>query len=366
MKIAIAGDFYVPFPEQIQVDNTIKKLLDSCNYSILNFEGPIDDELEHNVKKSGPRLKLPPNSIQILRELGIDALTLANNHIMDNGPEGFNYTRRSLSGFKLCGAGSWADAYRISEVELDGKKVGFINLAEMQFGLLYDEWCQKSDEVGCAWINHPKVNKLIAEGKKDVDFLIAICHAGVENINFPLPEWRERYREMIDLGCDAVIAHHPHAVQGYEFYKGSPICYSLGNFCFPTIDKENDEIWNTGAIAVLSFNNSVIDIELYGCHYNHGMIRLIDQKEWAVKLKALCELLQNDYINKVNQMCLSLLNQYWNLFAMGGLFNPRRMTIKDLGRILTGRYSNIHLLNNLQCESHRWCICRGIRLLLGL
>ena len=37
---------------------------------------------------------------------------------------------------------------------------------------------------------------------------------------------------VIDAGADAVIGTHPHVLQGMEYYRGKPIIYSLGNFCF--------------------------------------------------------------------------------------------------------------------------------------
>lgn len=59
-----------------------------------------------------------------------------------------------------------------------------------------------------------------------------IAHAGLEDEDIPLPEWRERYRELIDVGCDVIIGGHTHMVQGCEIFKEKLICYSLGNFVF--------------------------------------------------------------------------------------------------------------------------------------
>ena len=36
----------------------------------------------------------------------------------------------------------------------------------------------------------------------------------------------------IDAGADLVVGHHPHVLQGFEWYKGRLIAYSLGNFVF--------------------------------------------------------------------------------------------------------------------------------------
>ena len=39
---------------------------------------------------------------------------------------------------------------------------------------------------------------------------------------------------VVDARADAVIGAHPHILQGFDFYKGAPIAYSLGNFWFNT------------------------------------------------------------------------------------------------------------------------------------
>lgn len=367
MKIAILGDLFVPQPEQVIIDDSVKDVLSSCDYRIINMEASIDDGKNNTVKKSGPIIKHPESIVRILSELRIDALTLANNHIMDAGESGFHYTKKKLKNYLLMGAGRWEDAYQLHVIENNGLKIGFLNLCEMQFGMLYDKWNQGNDSIGCAWVNHPSVNPLIINSKKVVDKLIVICHAGVENIDIPLPEWRDRYREMVDLGCDAIVAHHPHIVQGYELYKGAPICYSLGNFCFSNDSKAGNDNWNTGAIAILNIDKSKVGLAYDGIVLHDNRVSIIKEDKWTNRCEALCAKLgSEEYITCVNEACLSLLDSYWQLFAMGGLFNPRKMTNKNLGRILTGRYSNIHLLNNLQCESHRWCVSRGIRLLLGL
>lgn len=366
MKIAILGDLFVPQPEQVIIDDSVKDVLIFCDYRIINLEAPIEDGQNSIVHKSGPIIKHSESILRFLSELKINALTLANNHIMDAGESGFHYTKKKLNGYLMMGAGSWEEAYHLHIIENNGLKIGFLNLCEMQFGMLSDEWTQGEGSIGCAWVNHPSVNPLIINSKKVVDKLIVICHAGVENIDVPLPEWRDRYREMVDLGCDAVVAHHPHIVQGYELYRGAPICYSLGNFCFSNDNKTGDDNWNTGAIAVLDIDKTNISLAIHGTAFHDNRISIIKEDLWKKKSEAMCAKLGNEeYITRVNEACLSLLDNYWQLFAMGGVFNPRKMTIKDLGRILTGRYNNIHLLNNLQCESHCWCISRGIRLLLG-
>jgi len=66
--------------------------------------------------------------------------------------------------------------------------------------------------------------------KAEVNFVVLIAYAGVEDIYFPIKEWRERYKRLCDIGVDVIIGRHPHVPQGYEKHNDSIILYSLGDF----------------------------------------------------------------------------------------------------------------------------------------
>ena len=363
MKLLITGDFFVEYNKEIEIDKGLKELFASCDYRVVNYEGPVaSSDYKVFPPKSGPRLMQPVDTIDLLKKLKVDALTLANNHIMDYGTQGYQKTIKSLCDFKLMGTGVWNKAYALHKLTVEGRTIGLLNFCEMQFGMLYDEWSQGEDIIGCAWVNHPQVNKLIMKSRQEVDSLIVIIHAGVEMIDIPLPEWRDRYREMIDLGCDAVIAHHPHVVQGYEIYKDKPIAYSLGNFCFLKKKTVNNDEWYNGAIAVLDIQNNGVNFNIYGCNLNNNKLSLVDTEQWNEKIENLCDKLKvNSYIDDITSKCNTLMESYYNLFAMGGLFSLSVFNFKNIIRLLLHRYHNVHLLNNLQCESHKWCICRALK-----
>ena len=84
--------------------------------------------------------------------------------------------------------------------------------------------------------------------------MIIFAHAGLEDEINPLPEWQDVYRNFIDLGAYAIIASHPHIVQGFEIYKGRYIFYSLGNFAFDLnknnqLNRKEELNWNRGLVV---------------------------------------------------------------------------------------------------------------------
>ncbi len=68
---------------------------------------------------------------------------------------------------------------------------------------------------------------------------IVVCsfHWGWEFITYPTFEQITLARRSVDAGCDLILGHHPHVLNGFECYKGKDVFYSLGNFLF-------DQSWN--------------------------------------------------------------------------------------------------------------------------
>ena len=241
MRINIFGDFVATgeMPEMIDLRN----LLSEADYNVVNFEAPIRMEKAKQTTKSGPSICQNEKGPKWLLQQGFNIFTLANNHAMDYGIEGLKATVSALGKEKVLGAGTWEDAYKPFILKKDNVTVALLALTHCEFGTLTDEYDKRNlAQYGTAWINHPKIDGLIVRLKGKVDYVIVLAHAGVENIEQPLPEWRDRYKSMIDLGCDAVIASHPHIIQGYEEYQGKPIFYSLGNFFFQK-DKQKRPSW---------------------------------------------------------------------------------------------------------------------------
>ncbi|MFI9382967.1 CapA family protein [Kutzneria sp. NPDC052558] len=61
---------------------------------------------------------------------------------------------------------------------------------------------------------------------------IVEMHTGFQFQTASAKDTRAMARAAIDAGADIVICHHPHVLQGFEWYKGHLIAYSMGNFVF--------------------------------------------------------------------------------------------------------------------------------------
>lgn len=264
VKLFFAGDFCSkPSTSLIQVSEELRTLIQSCDLKVVNFEVPLKPEI--NLPKQGrERFYQNDDAPSFLSDLGFNLFSMANNHTFDWDDQGFRKTKAAL-GEKAFGAGTYDEAYKVKVVEEKGKKIGFLALSFAAYKGVFAD-VMNHEGLGCAYINDLKVNHVIIDAKKEVDYLFVLPHDGIEYIDAPLPETIARYRDFIDYGADGVIASHPHCPQGWETYKGKPIFYSLGNFFFNS--KETPDFhctkphWYEGRCVVVILENGRIEFEV--------------------------------------------------------------------------------------------------------
>ena len=231
IKIFLAGDFCSkPSTSGITIQEELKTLIQESDVSIVNFEVPLKPQGIELPKVSYERYFQNDDAPSFLKSIGFRLFSIANNHLFDWGTEGYKKTTEALG--NVCfGAGTYEDAYNVKVINVNGKKIGFLALCYAAKEGVFDD-VFNHEGVGCAYINDLRVNHIIIEAKKNLDYLFILPHAGIEYIDAPVPELIARYRDFIDYGADGVIASHPHCPQGWETYKEKPIFYSLGNFFF--------------------------------------------------------------------------------------------------------------------------------------
>lgn len=175
-----------------------------------------------------------PESVRHLTELGVDIVSLANNHSFDYGQAAFYDTLDTLDGegISRVGAGrSYAEAAKSVCYIINGYKVAFVAATRAEKYVLTPEAGEASPGVVRTY-DSEKFCGIISRAKSESDIVIAYVHWGTEGSTVLEQAQTQMAREYIDAGADAVIGAHPHVLQGIEFYNGVPIAYSLGNFWF--------------------------------------------------------------------------------------------------------------------------------------
>ena len=233
----------------------LKEITSAFDFSIVNLECPVVEEGDavNPIVKCGRNLSCSGNIVQALASAGVKGVTLANNHVRDFGDSAVLKTISKLdeSGIAHVGAGKNLEQSReILYQEIKGKKVAFVNFCENEFSIATES------TAGAAPIDAVNNYEDITEARKDADYVIVIVHGGHEFYQLPSPRMKKYYHWYIDMGADAVINHHQHCFSGYEYYKGKPIFYGLGNLCFDKKGKRNDS-WNQGILVAISFGETI-------------------------------------------------------------------------------------------------------------
>lgn len=176
--------------------------------------------------------RLPPEKVSIFQEMGIDIVTLANNHALDFGTDALLDTCRTLdeAGILRVGAGTLEEAKSWQTIEAGGKKIGFLGATRV---IPVADWAATVYSPGMfATYDPTELLEKIKEARAVHDYVVVYVHWGAEREEFPKDYQKTLGHQYIDAGADLVIGSHPHVLQGIEYYKGKPIVYSLGNFVF--------------------------------------------------------------------------------------------------------------------------------------
>jgi poly-gamma-glutamate capsule biosynthesis protein CapA/YwtB (metallophosphatase superfamily) len=208
----------------------VADLLREADLTFGNLESPISS-LGMAAKGKEVVFRAGLESINGIKNAGIDVLSLANNHAMDYGPAALAETMDVLahSGVAYTGAGAnSAAARRPANFTVKGVKVSFLAYSN-RFHKVVEA---QEERPGVAIASAEEVKADVEKAKQWADVVIVSFHWGWEYSDHPDAETRELAHLAVESGASLVIGHHPHVIQGVEMYKGGLICYSLGNFIF--------------------------------------------------------------------------------------------------------------------------------------
>jgi poly-gamma-glutamate capsule biosynthesis protein CapA/YwtB (metallophosphatase superfamily) len=188
-----------------------------CVIEAKPVEGPLPELIFH----------APASRLSELADAGFSAVTLANNHILNCGALGLLETIQGLEevGISHVGAGmNLAEAIQPAFIPVGGLIVGIV-------AFCYGPPAGRSSP-GVALCEPGLMRRGLAMARAGADLVIAVLHDGLEYSDVPPAKTRGRFRFLAENGADIVIGHHPHVLQGLEWYGHVLIAYSLGDFLF--------------------------------------------------------------------------------------------------------------------------------------
>lgn len=355
---------FVAADSDLLIGSELLKLFSEADCRIVNLEVPLADELTP-IQKSGPNLIAPTSTVNGYAGFGVDLVTLANNHILDQGIAGLKSTITTLdkAGIKHIGAGNnvrEAAAPYITTIK--GKKIGVYACAEHEFSIA------SGQSAGANPYDPLESFDDVHSMKLKCDFVIVLYHGGKEYYRYPSPTLQKVCRKFVDKGADLVLCQHSHCVGCEEKYKEGTVVYGQGNFLF---DDSEDECWQTGLLVKLSDD---LEISYIPVRKHRENVRLAEQDDAKKIMDAFLErskdilkpgFVEEKYKELADSMSAYYLQQFrgisdsnlvmrvlnkvthkkWRVWFMNSIYDARRKR---------------SIQNCLQCEAHRELILRGI------
>lgn len=190
----------------------VEPIFSADDLTIVNLEGPLTTATVFRESQTYC-ISGDPAYVEALTAGSVEAVSMANNHLMDYYEAGRDDTVAAVEGAGIV----YAFNDRVGIYETKGIRIGLISVNVIGYGSGVEKFIKKGMEE----LKEQQANLILVN-----------CHWGVERENVPEDYARRLGKNCIDWGADLVIGHHPHVIQGIEQYNGKYIVYSLGNFCF--------------------------------------------------------------------------------------------------------------------------------------
>ncbi|HWO11502.1 MAG TPA: CapA family protein [Polyangiaceae bacterium] len=180
-----------------------------------------------------PLLWAPPGRLDALRDAGIDAVSVANNHALDCGPRGLDATLAELAGRGIAAVGvAPSGTARLGpDVLLVGAT--FTPPPYRALGaraLVLQRPTRPEGPVGSV---SELVARVAALRRRQPDSLLLVSlHWGRERAPEPAAWQRRLGRQLVDAGANVIAGHGSHTRQLVERYRDAVIAYGLGNLVF--------------------------------------------------------------------------------------------------------------------------------------
>ncbi len=285
--IAAVGDVMVARGVQdilIGEENGLEKvfkdtlpILQNNDMTICNLEGAVTDNTKNATKTY--TFKFNKKVLPYLKDAGFDYFMMTNNHCYDYGEAGFKDTLKAFEEYNISTSGIGADLEKASLFY--HTKLGDLNVAVISVGAYPVErsgfngktTATATDKrAGILWQSQEVLDNVKKE-KEQGNFVIVNVHGGEEYQFVPSKSQRDFYEDLCDYGADVVFGSHPHVVQPTEWYNGSLIVYSLGNFLFNGMEgmykAEESEIVRLGIL-----DGKIAYVEQYPAHLHETTVYL--------------------------------------------------------------------------------------------
>ena len=217
------------------IDQELLEIMQGSDVFMINNEFPYTNRGTPLANKTFT-FRADPANVQILKDMGVDIVSLANNHASDYGEISLLDTLDTLEGAGIPYVGAGRDLEEASKVVFYQKgdmKIGVVSATEVERMASPDTKGATENTPGTfRCFQNDALEEVIREAKKECDFLIVVVHWGTESTDEL--DWSQpgQAADFTAAGADVVIGAHPHVLQEIAYVNEAPVFYSLGNYWF--------------------------------------------------------------------------------------------------------------------------------------
>lgn len=228
-------------------DDGILNVMENADIFMLNNEFPYTNRGTPTPNKTYT-FRAQPEHVKYLYDMGVDIVSIANNHVYDYGEASLLDTLTTLqdAAMPYAGAGeNLEEAVKPVYFIANDIKIAYVSATQI-------ERLDHPDTVGAGenspgvfrcWGND-RILDVIKEAKENSDYVIAYIHWGTEMQTEPDWAQLQQASALQEAGADLIVGDHPHCLQQLNYIAETPIIYSMGNFWF------NSKTQDTGILEV--------------------------------------------------------------------------------------------------------------------
>jgi len=207
----------------------LRSTLAGADFTVANLECVFTQQ-DFGRVPGHPALWAPPVWAQSLTRAGVDLVGVANNHSYDGGGHGLLESISTLreAGLQTFGGGADDETARaFHRFETPNGCIAIVPATTF-----VNQPTPAEPGRAAHYPRRIELYEQIRAAREACSFVVAYVHGGPQFVDMPTRSQRVLAHRAVDAGAQLVVAHHPHVLQGVEYYRGAAIAYSLGNLVF--------------------------------------------------------------------------------------------------------------------------------------
>ena len=247
----------------------LSRQLSAADFSMVNLESAI-------TTRGTPQAKIyhfrtGPAALTALRDSGVDAVTMANNHSVDYGPLGLadSIAAKHASPIPVLGIGAdAAEAYRPYTATINGVRLAVLAASQIEDLTNADFRAGPGTPGIASALDRARLLTAVRAARAHADVVVVYLHWGVEGQSCPVADQTSIAADLAAAGATAVVGTHAHVMLGSGMLGPAYVAYGFGNFLwygsspYPHSDETGVTtltVTRAGRVAGARFSPALVD-----------------------------------------------------------------------------------------------------------